>query len=149
MRIFTSLSLTYSVARDTGYWLSKRQATPIANRLRKVLDLTEHQRALVAGYLRGSCVQEELEMKFAPNDLAAVTGFMAWYGAEYTCPPGKSNLVSYVVANLNSGSICVFSHGGWKHPEAERSKLTDIGQDIDLDQDACASPSQLRVEGAS
>lgn len=118
MRIFTSLSLTYSVMRDTGYWLSKRQAVPIANRLQKVLDLTEHQRALVVSYLRGSYVQEELEMRFAPNDLIAITGFMTWYDAEYPCPSGRSASVSYVVANLNSGSICVFSHGGWKHEGA-------------------------------
>lgn len=117
MRIFSSLALSLHVERNPGYWLSKRQATTVSRRLQRVLELTEHQRQIVHQYLIGINVEGALDVKFTPRDAEAVKGFMQWYEEV------RSTTLTYLVANLNTGAICVFIHGGWKPYTIDVKKL--------------------------
>lgn len=114
MRTYSALALTCSLVRADG-GLLKKQIPIVLPKLVHVLQLSAFQRQVVRSYLNGAVYSLELLERFlTPAEARSITDFVAWYNCEYTCAKDNFASTCFVVSNLNTGAIVVFTHGGFR-----------------------------------
>lgn len=104
MRYFSTTSASYFTVRAVGFYPSLRVATTLASRVSWVLDLSIEQSELVALYLNGNTMPEQMWNSFTPSEQKVCKDLMDWWTVSSDEDFKKK---AFVAINLNEGKSAV------------------------------------------